>query len=121
MDYALERRSGIVDLVEIEASTRRLFNQKGDPSGDLVHAEQQVLNWHVWLEKHHLYARETLHALTRPRGYVIIGRSASLTAATRRKLEHRNAVYRDVMQILTYDDLLASAEALLGILEGSDR
>jgi len=44
MDYALERVSGLVDLVEIEPSNIPIFNKKGDPSKYLVHAEQQVLN-----------------------------------------------------------------------------
>src|SRR5882672_4171177 len=32
MDYALERYSGVVDLVEIEASSLPLFTKRGDPS-----------------------------------------------------------------------------------------
>ena len=32
MDYALERVSGLVDLVEIEPSTLRLYTQAGNPT-----------------------------------------------------------------------------------------
>src|ERR1044071_3901081 len=77
MDYALERRSGIVDLVEIESSTRPVFTKKGDPTKYLVHAEQQVLDWLGWIEQNHAYARKRLSGLMRPRGFVVIGRSAA--------------------------------------------
>ena len=36
MYYALERHSGLFDLVEIEASTLALFTRGGDPSSHLV-------------------------------------------------------------------------------------
>ena len=60
MDYALERRSGLVDLVEIEASHHFLFTLRGNPRQHLIHAEQQVLDWLHWIEAHGAYARERL-------------------------------------------------------------
>ena len=119
MDYALERVSGLVDLVEIEASTHRLFNKRGDPTKDLVHAEQQVLDWLDWLERNHSYARDGLPGLMRPRGYVIIARSKDLREEEQRKLARRNTTFGEALQVFTYDDVLDRAkntrELLLGL------
>jgi hypothetical protein len=94
MDYALERVSGLVDLVEIEASTHLLFTQAGNPRKELVHAEQQVLDWLDWIERHSEYARDRLPGLMRPFGYVIIGRSTNLSEKDRDRLHRRNSVSR---------------------------
>lgn len=118
MDYALERVSGLVDLVEIEASTHTLFTQAGNPKKKLVHAEQQVLDWLDWIERNNPYARDRLPGLVQPTGYVVIGRSDSLSAKDRERLRRRNIVFRGAFQILTYDDLLDSAKNLLRVLEG---
>jgi hypothetical protein len=88
MDYALERVSGLFDLVEIEASSHALFTRSGNPTQQLVHAEQQVLDWIDWIEAHGEYARYGLPGLVSPVGYVVIGRSTSL-AATRSRETHK--------------------------------
>ncbi len=118
MDYALEHATGLVDLVEIEASTHRLFTKKGDPRQALIHAEQQVLDWLDWLERHGMYARENLPGLVQPVGYVVIGRSIDLSEEDRKRLRRRNSFFRGNIRILTYDDLLGRARNLLGVLEG---
>jgi hypothetical protein len=118
MDYALERVSGLFDLVEIEASTHRLFTQSGDPRKELVHAEQQVLDWLDWVERHGGYARDRLPGLIRPFGYVIIGRTTNLDKGDQDRLHRRNSIFRGAFQILTYDDLLDRAGTLLKMLEG---
>jgi hypothetical protein len=118
MDYALERVSGLVDLVEIEASTHILFTKDGNPSKDLVHAEQQILDWLYWVERNSPYARDKLPGLQRPIGYVIIGRTSSLSQEDQNKLNRRNVAFQGTLQILTYDDLLQRAMNLLALLEG---
>lgn len=115
MDYALERVSGVYDLVEIESSTLPVFNKTGSPSHYLVHAEQQIMDWINWVECNNPYARNALPQLMRPVGFVVIGRSEGTDT---QKLRHRNAIYRDQIKILTYDDLLAGARNLLRRLEG---
>ena len=42
MDYGLEKISGLIDIVEIEASTYKLFTQGSNPTKDLIHAEDVV-------------------------------------------------------------------------------
>jgi hypothetical protein len=118
MDYALQRVNGVVDLVEIEASTHKLFTQTGNPSGSLVHAEQQVIDWLGWIEKNHPYAEGNLPGLIRPVGFVVIGRSSTLDTGAVEKLRRRNQLFRGQIQVLTYDDLLSKANALLHRLEG---
>jgi hypothetical protein len=118
MDYALEHVTGLVDLVEIEASTHPLFTKKGDPRQALVHAEQQVLDWLDWIERHGMYARESLPGLVQPVGYVVIGRDIDLSDEHRKRLHRRNAFFRGTVRILTYDDLLGRARNLLRVLEG---
>jgi len=116
MDYALERVSGLVDLVEIKASNLPIFNNKGDPTKYLIHAEQQVLNWLEWLEKNYSYAQENLPGLMRPKGYVVIGRSSSLSENECRKLMLRNRIFSGSLEVLTYDDLLDRAQNMEKIL-----
>ena len=55
MDYALERHSGLLDLVEIESSSLELFTKDGNPRKELVHAEQQVFDWLEWMEANGSY------------------------------------------------------------------
>lgn len=117
MDYALKRVSGLIDLVEIEASTRRLYTERGQPSQYLVHAEQQVLDWLKWMEKQPSYAWESLSRIQRPIGYVIIGRSSSLSLTDKGRLIQRNITFRDTIRIITYDDLLQRAQNLLSWLK----
>jgi Domain of unknown function (DUF4263) len=121
MDYALERISGLVDLVEIEASSHALFTKSGNPTQQLVHAEQQVFDWIDWIERHGEYARFGLPGLVSPTGYVVIGRNASLSEADRSRLTRRNRIFQGRLVILTYDDLAARGQALLKILTGLRR
>lgn len=118
MDYALERVSGLVDLVEIEASVHRLYVRKGQPSRYLVHAEQQVLDWLRWVEKYPSYTQESLPGIQRPIGYIIIGRRSSLSPTDESRLARRNIVFRDTIRIMTYDELLQRAQNLLDLLKG---
>lgn len=118
MDYALERISGLVDLVEIEASTYPLYTKRGQPSQYLVRAEQQVLDWLNWVEKHSPYARKSLPGLQTPVGYVIIGRSSFLSSTDRERLIRRCIAFQHRLRIMTYDDLLQRAQNLLELLRG---
>lgn len=118
-DYAVVRGSGLVDLVEIEASSHKLYVNKGkDPSAALTHAEQQVLDWLDLHARYGGYLQERMPGLRRPRGFVIIGRSATLSEESARKLEQRNRAYDSVLEVLTYDDVLDRAKKLLEVFEG---
>ncbi|NNJ25938.1 Shedu anti-phage system protein SduA domain-containing protein [Alienimonas chondri] len=117
MDYALVRHSGLIDLVELESSNLELYTKNEHPRSELVHAEQQVLDWHEWLEENGPYARQRLPNAYSPRGFVILGRDSMLTNRTRTKLRRRNLAFGESIQIMTYDDLLARAMGLLDVLQ----
>ena len=119
MDYALVRHTGLVDLVEIEACSLPVFNKNGDPSRYLVHAEQQVIDWLAWVERHSSYARERLPEIMAPVGYVVIGRSESTPEDQLERLRRRNALFRGALVVLTYDQLLERAKNVLGYMEGA--
>ncbi|OCA82208.1 hypothetical protein A8F94_20045 [Bacillus sp. FJAT-27225] len=118
-DYVLERYSGLFDVIEIEASTLNIYTKQGNPSSELVHAEQQIMDWLEWIEHNNPYAREKIQELYSPKGYVVIGRSKTLTPENKEKLRRRNLIFRDKIEIITYDDLLDNANSLLNILTGN--
>lgn len=118
LDFALVRWSGLVDLVEIEASTHAVFNKRGDPTSHLVHAEQQVLDWLAWLDRYGELARRDLPDIQRPVGYVVIGRDVEWDEATHHRLQQRNLVLGGALHVMTWDGLLRRADVLLRHLEG---
>lgn len=118
MDFALVHVCGHVDLVEIEPPTMRLFNKKGNPKECLVHAEQQVLDWLDWIDRHNAYARDVTAGMIRPRGFVVIGRRSSLSPLEKVKLARRNNALRGEIEIMTYDDILDRSKNLQRRLSG---
>ncbi len=118
-DYVLKRYNGLYDVVEIEASTLNVYTKQGNPASALVHAEQQIMDWLEWIEHNNPYAREKIQGFYSPKGYVVIGRSNTLTLETKEKLRRRNLVFRDKIEVITYDDLLENAKSLLTLLTGS--
>lgn len=116
MDYALKKINGTYDLVEIEASNLKLYNKKGDPTAYLVHAEQQVHDWLLWINESHGYADRNLPGIVEPKGFVVIGRTESLTMEQKKKLLQRNRINSGKIEILTYDDLLLRAQTILNYL-----
>jgi hypothetical protein len=113
MDFALQRGSGLIDLVEIEAASHELFNKRGDPRAALVHAEQQVLDWLDWIDRYGDLARRDVPQMQRPVGYVVIGRDRTLSETSQRRLRQRNAVLGLSVEVMTYDGLLERAGALM--------
>jgi hypothetical protein len=122
MDYALERLDGVVDLLEIEASTHRVFTKGRNPSQHLVHAEQQVLDWLEWIDSNGEYARtgpKGLSGLVRPVGYVLIGRSDDWSSGDHARLRRRNQAMSGSIRVITYDYLLDYARHVFRRLTNS--
>lgn len=115
-DYVLQKNDGLYEVVELEASTHKLFTKSGNPSSYLIHAEQQVFDWFDWLERNNPYVRENLNDLYSPTAFIVIGRTKDLSEADIRRLRRRNIILKNHVKILTYDDLLKRAKALLGLL-----
>jgi hypothetical protein len=118
MDYALEKSNGLIDIVEIESSSLKLFTKDGNPTSYLIHAEQQILDWFEWIEKNNPYARSNLPGLVSPFGFIIIGREDQLSKEEKLKLIRRNLIFKGKLQILTYDDLIKKAKGLYKLLNG---
>lgn len=111
-DFVLRQVNGDYILVEIEKSSDRLFTSKGRIHSQLTDALSQVRDFQRWVHDNLAYARTQLPGITRPRGMVVIGRSAELTDEHRRNLDEENFSRRGHVEILTYDDLLERAGAI---------
>jgi Domain of unknown function (DUF4263) len=112
-DYALERHSGRIDLVEIESSSLPLYNKEGNPSAHLVHAEQQILDWLAWIDRTGTYAHADLPGLISPTAFIVIGSRKSMTSKNIEALDRRNRAWRGTLHVFTYEDLLGRAEGVL--------
>lgn len=119
-DYVLKRNNGLYDVIELEASTHKLYTKDGNPSSKLTHAEQQIYDWLEWIEHNNSYARETLKEFYTPTGYIVIGRSKDLSEKDKVKLRRRNIILKNSMIILTYDDLLERAKNLYTLLTNNN-
>lgn len=115
-DYVLKRNNGLYDVIELEASTHKLYTKDGNPTSNLTHAEQQIYDWLEWIEHNNSYARETLKEFYTPTGYIIIGRSKDLSEKDRVRLRRRNIILKNSLLILTYDDLLERSKNLYNLL-----
>jgi hypothetical protein len=96
-------------FVELEAPTRRMFTALGYPSQWLIHAIQQVLDWHSWIHDNLDYAKRLMPHVEYPRGYVFIGRRSELTPIKRKRLRRLQYEYRRSVEIHTLDWFVTSA------------
>lgn len=118
-DFVIEDPTGHYLLVELENPEQPLFVKSGHASAKLTHAEGQVKDWIRYIQDNKNTVEREL-GLTgisaQPSALIVIGRSNSLTAAHRRKLQ----VDQGKIEIITYDDLRArfvsTIENLLGML-----
>ena len=117
VDYALEQHSGLIDLMEIESSTLKLYTKQGNPTSHLVHAEQQIIDWLDWVEKNNSYIRDKQPGLISPKGFVVIGRNNTLSEKTKSSLIRRNKLFNKAITILTYDDIVQKAKTILDHLK----
>ena len=101
-------------LVEIERPSARLFNKRGDPSADLVHAVAQVRTWQRWIEKHREYADRLMPGIDAPMGHVFIGRRAELQSPeARERLRAYNIEHRMHLEVHTLDSFTRGAQSAL--------
>nr|WP_298727286.1 Shedu anti-phage system protein SduA domain-containing protein [uncultured Steroidobacter sp.] len=106
-------------LVEIEAPSHKLFTSRGDPSGALNHAIQQVRNWHSWFHANLAYCSKLMPHIEYPMGYVFIGRRSELDSDTRSKLKRLAYDYRSLVHIHTLDRFISAAMSVRdGLLPG---
>jgi hypothetical protein len=99
-------------LIEIEKSTKKLYNKNGDPSADLTHAIKQAEDWRRWVQENISYARQTLPNIIDPNCWVILGRRKDLTHQDASALKRKNLDNQHII-IYTYDDLLNNLKITL--------
>ena len=107
-------------LVELERSNLPLFRQDGHPTADLTRAHGQIIDWKRYLEDNlQTVQRELgLTGITpNPNGLLVIGRSQSLLANDRRKLQTMTNE-SPKLRIMTYDDVYENAKAVFENLLG---
>jgi hypothetical protein len=116
-DFVIRRLDDEFTLVEIEKAKDRLFTDYPQPSASLSHALAQVFQWFSWVEDNIAYAQTHgfpgIHA---PKGIVVIGRNADLSAAQRRMLRQMNDLLYPRIRIMTFDDVISSARHVLNNL-----
>lgn len=125
LDYLLVDSSGHVDIVEIkrpfdnkivsQQSYRDNFIPLRELSGTIMQIEKYIFNLNRWGKKGEAYLTARYHndipagfqiKITNPSGLIIMGREVGLTPDQKRDFEVIKRKYKNVIDILTYDDLL---------------
>jgi hypothetical protein len=107
-------------LVELESPRCELFRHDGQIREELVHAQDQVLDWQRYIEDNLATVQREL-ALeglsSAPRYLIVIGRSRYLTDENRRKLTTlQNVVPK--LKIISYDEVASNAKMVVENLLG---
>lgn len=110
-DFVLRRHDGEYVLVEIEKPHDVMFTARNDFSAVFTHAYGQVLDFQQWVRDEIAYAQRQLPGISIPRGVLIIGRTATLSADNLKKLRAFRAANLSI-DVLTYDDLIVRARNL---------
>lgn len=100
-------------LIEIEGPNKRLFAKSGEPSASLLHAIQQVRDWHDWIHDNVDYARKLMPQIDYPLGYVFVGRRSELSLSEQKKLRRLAYDNRCLLKIHTLDRFEAMARSVL--------
>jgi hypothetical protein len=115
-DFVIRCAEGRYALCEIEAANTRLFVKSGEPSSQLNHSVQQVLDWQRYIREnvHTVRTELELPDIYEPRGFVVLGRSSQISEASSvshrwRDIRNRG---RDGVDVLTYDDCIARVRQL---------
>lgn len=114
-DFVIQMPDEEYILVEIEQANHPLYTKTGNLSKEVVHAQRQVKDWRAWVADNIHYARNVLPNISEPEAWVIIGRSHSLSRASRQKLRRENKESPHI-RTLTYDDLIDHAKGFIGNL-----
>jgi hypothetical protein len=119
-DFVFREAAGDYLLVELEKSTHSLFLKDGHASRELNHARGQITDWKRYIEDNLSTVQRELGLTgisTNPNSLIVIGRSQSLTNENRRKLTTiENETQKT--KIMTYDDVLENAKAVVENLLG---
>jgi hypothetical protein len=120
VDFLVREPGNLYTAIEIESPTKRLYKtgKEIEPYNELYHAEHQVRDYCNFIDRNLDYVEreEGLTGIYKPNGVVVIGRRAMLSPEGAKKLEERNADSTRYT-IMTFDDLIEQAEAMVRRLE----
>jgi Shedu protein SduA, C-terminal len=108
-DFVVRRLDNRYLLVEIEKPHDKLFTAASDFSSAFTHAIGQIVDFQEWVDQHGEYARTLMPGISSPRGLLIMGLRSDLSGREIAKLK-RYCINSTSVDILTYDELLASAK-----------
>ncbi|MFN8254566.1 MAG: hypothetical protein U0W24_02680 [Bacteroidales bacterium] len=104
-------------FVELERISIPIFTEKGEFTADFKHAENQTLDWDIWLEKNiDFLRREKLHGLESPTFLIIAGRSTKFSDKNKEKIRAWNRRQKNT-EFLTYDDISVKIGELIDNLK----
>lgn len=125
LDFLFVDANGHVDVVEIKQPfaqvimTKRLHRGNHIPlselSGTVMQLEKYIYHLNRWGDKGEKYLTERYEDLlppnfniqiTNPKGFIIMGRENNLDSRQKKDFEVVKRKYRNIVDILTYDDLL---------------
>lgn len=132
VDLALIDSSGYLDVVEIKKpDTQSIVTQKTyrdnhipikDLSGAIMQVEKYVLNLNKWGQQGEKYLNEKYNGtlpnslelkIINPSGLIIMGRTIELTTSQLVDFEVVKRKYKNVIDIITYDDLLLRLDRII--------
>ena len=135
IDIALVDGNGFIDIIEIKrpfhnclllrGKYRDNFLPKRELSGTIMQVEKYIFHLKKWGQKGEFVIRmERGHELppnlnlsiTNPKGLIIIGRDRDFSTAQRADFEVIKRKYANLLDIVTYDDLLSRLENVISRL-----
>lgn len=119
-DFVFRTATNEFILVELERPDLPLFVQSGQPSHYLTHAQTQILDWKRYIEDNLDTVQRELGLMgisSNPNGLIVMGRLSSPTDDNRRMLT-TIANQWPKLRIVTYDDILSEAKAVVENLLG---
>jgi hypothetical protein len=119
-DFVFQDARGDYLLVELERPSLALFVKDGHPSAEFTHARGQVQDWWRYIEDNLSTIQRELSLAgisTHPHALLVIGRAKDLSSEHRRKLTTLQNEAPS-LRVMTYDDIHASATAVIENLLG---
>lgn len=136
LDFLLVDSNGNVDIVEIKRPFEEKIITPGkyrdnhipmrELSGTVMQIEKYIFYLNKWGKKGEEELTSRFQAslpkdlnihVTNPSGIIIIGRDVGLSKSQKEDFEVVKRKYKNVMDIITYDDLLRRLEAIIGALK----
>lgn len=97
-------------FVELEAASKKVGTNSGQPSSNFTQAKQQLLDWEHWITENLDYARKNLPDLRHPKFHLIMGRTDQIPEQIRNSI--RTEFSGTCRSFSTYDEVLDRFEVI---------